>query len=140
MKSNLDIAAMLLRIAREDQQVFLLLAQQGDAFLRQAFFHAQQSVEKAIKAVLTAKGFATRKTHDLDELYGNLEVVGTSCPVDLDMLSQLAPYAALFRYDDTDIPRLDRTTASLIVSRVMEWAAVHVEGQQPNHPGKTDTP
>lgn len=127
MKSDRGSAEMLLRIAQEDQKVSLLLADQGSEFLRQTFFHAQQAVEKALKAVLASRGHPVRKTHDLMELYGSLESVGLSCPLALDELDQLSPYAAMFRYDDTDIPRLDMDVARATVTRIIEWAVARIE-------------
>ena len=127
MKSNRDNAEMLLRIAREDQETFLLIAQERSKLRRQTFFHAQQAVEKALKAVLVIHGVSVRKTHDLEELYGALETVGLACPLALDELVKLTPYAAMFRYDDTDIPKLDVAVAQQIVARVMEWAASEIK-------------
>ena len=34
------------------------------------FFHAQQAVEKALKAVMCLRGLEYRRTHDLEELAG----------------------------------------------------------------------
>jgi hypothetical protein len=70
---------------------------------------------------------AVRKTRDLEELYGNLESSGLSCPLALDELVQLAPYAAMFRYDYTDIPRLDIAVACTTVARTLEWATTQIE-------------
>ena len=131
MRSNRDNAEMLLRIAREDQETFLLIAEERTKLRRQTFFHAQQAVEKALKAVLVVHEISVRKTHDLEELYGNVESAGLLCPLALDELVQLMPYAAMFRYDDTDIPKLDIAVARLIVSRMLEWAASEIEGQLP---------
>ncbi len=128
MKGNRKNAEMLLRIAREDQRAFLHMAQLGSELPRQTFFQAQQAVEKALKAVLTNRSIPIRKTHDLEELYGSLESAGCRCPVALDELVQLTPYAALFRYDDTDIARLDVEVARGIVNRALDWATTEIEG------------
>lgn len=127
MRNDRQNARMLLRIARTDERTFLLLGQQGNELLRQACFHAQQAVEKALKAVLAVYGIPVRKTHDLEEIYGNFQSPGVVCPIDLDELVQLTPYAALFRYDDTDIPQLDLTVARSVVARTLEWATSQIE-------------
>lgn len=129
MRNDRNDAEMLLRIAGEDYEAFLLLAQGSDRLRRQTLFHAQQAAEKALKAVLAIHGSAVRKTHDFEELYGTVESAGLLCPLALDELVQLTPYAAMFRYDDTDIPKLDVAVARLIVSRMLEWAAAEIEGR-----------
>lgn len=60
-------------------------------------FHAQQCVEKYLKALLTWHGLAFPKTHDLTEL---LALVPKTSPLDITMddLAELSPYAVESRY------------------------------------------
>lgn len=45
----------------------------GAGFFHMAAFHAQQSAEKAIKALVISRNFEFRKTHDLNALLSMLE-------------------------------------------------------------------
>ena len=67
-------------------------------FVRDALFHCQQAVEKAMKALLTWHDSAFRKTHNLEEL-GELciGIDGTLAPA-MEEVTPLTEYAARFRY------------------------------------------
>jgi HEPN domain-containing protein len=67
-------------------------------FVRDALFHCQQGVEKAMKAFLTWHDSAFRKTHNLEEL-GELliRINGTLAPA-VEDVTFLTEYAARFRY------------------------------------------
>jgi hypothetical protein len=54
MTPFIEEAHRLLRLAQRDLQTYRILAAHPDASLAATCFHAQQSVEKALKAVLTA--------------------------------------------------------------------------------------
>jgi HEPN domain-containing protein len=72
-------------------------------------FHAQQAVEKSLKAWIAAIGGTFGRVHDLSQLFAVLADLG--CEVgpfeDLDMLN---PFAIELRYEamETEEPRLDR--------------------------------
>jgi HEPN domain-containing protein len=67
-------------------------------FVRDALFHCQQVVEKAMKAFLTWHDRAFRKTHNLEEL-GELciRIDGTLASA-VEDVTPLTEYAARFRY------------------------------------------
>ena len=68
---------------------------------RGSAFHAQQAVEKALKAVLVANGREVPRIHDLLSLIHRLPpVAGLPATADLDVLSD---YAVDSRYPD-DMP------------------------------------
>ncbi|MFH0342052.1 MAG: HEPN domain-containing protein [Chromatiales bacterium] len=75
-----DEAKRLLRIAGRDYQAFTILRNHPEAELAPTCFHAQQAVEKALKAVLTIKHIDFRRTHDLEELANLLADVGIALP------------------------------------------------------------
>lgn len=56
MSPEREQAALLLRKAREDQAVIAKLADDPQIADSAVGFHAQQAVEKALKAVLAARG------------------------------------------------------------------------------------
>ena len=74
-------------------------------------FHAQQAVEKVLKALLIRHQVKFRKTHDLGEL---LELAGPIAPgVDRELaeIRPLTPYAVDVRYPSEE-PGLDREEAA----------------------------
>lgn len=127
MTPALEEALRLLRIAQGDRDAFLVLKDSPHIRLPVACFHAQQAVEKALKAVLTVKGIPFRRTHELSELAQWVSDCGISPPVSQDQLDALNPYAVVFRYDDTEIETLSRDEALDIVNGVLEWAECIVQ-------------
>jgi len=68
-------------------------------------FHAQQTVEKSMKALLSYFGIKYRKIHDLGELLALLKEKDNNSPQIFHGLLDLTDYAVMFRYDDyTDSP------------------------------------
>lgn len=87
-------------------------------------FHAQQAVEKALKAWLACLGRPYPLRHDLGELLAALEDAGEGV-ADLWMLTDLTPFAVQLRYDDPDPGSpLDRRAAlrdvTTLIARVEE--------------------
>ena len=65
-----------------------------------AVYHCQQAAEKAIKALLSAKGIPFPKSHDLTALLTlAIDAVPTLCRL-AEAAAVLTPYATLFRYPD----------------------------------------
>lgn len=62
-------------------------------------FHAQQTVEKSLKAWLSAAGIAYSRIHDLDELFLLLEKNGQHVPSHFKNLTDLTDFAVQFRYE-----------------------------------------
>lgn len=69
MKQPIDLARRFLALADQDIKTFLLLIENDEIADSQIGFHAQQAVEKCLKAVLVLHEVEFRKTHDLDELF-----------------------------------------------------------------------
>jgi len=85
-------------------------------------FHAQQAVEKAIKAFLTSSGIDYPFTHDLELLAALADHAGTSLPVELDDVPRLTPYAASLRYGEIAPGIVDRPTAVRWAQSAVAWA------------------
>lgn len=126
MDKSHDLARLLVEKASEDQ--FALDALIGAAAPEAIIgFHAQQAVEKLVKAVLTAMGVYYARTHDLEHLLGLLKEAGVGLPPDAGEFYVLTPYAAEFRYDrvppepQTGGP-FDQTWAAECVRRTRQWA------------------
>jgi len=90
-------------------------------------FHAQQAVEKWLKAMLAARGVQYRPIHDLDRLIELLETEGAEVSLDRDRLSVLTQYAVPLRYDELlDAESLEREELVALVDEVGEWVAGHL--------------
>lgn len=61
-------------------------------------FHAQQAVEKALKAVCVARRVPFRKTHDLGELLETIEAFAPAFASEWQHLDALTDYAVAARY------------------------------------------
>ena len=115
-------AALLLRKGREDETVVAKLiddAQIADAVIG---FHAQQAVEKALKAILVAHGHSFPWTHDLRHLLERLDAAGIAVPEGAREVRWLSPWAVEFRYGETIDEALDRAGALSLVREVLSWA------------------
>ena len=69
MNAGPEAVAAWLRLAMEDLRAARLLLRATPPALTAACFHAQQCVEKALKAMLTFHGIEPPKTHDLRRLF-----------------------------------------------------------------------
>jgi len=67
-------------------------------FCGDAMFHAQQAVEKALKAFLAWHESPFRKTHDLRELFSACYLADPSLASLGERAEGLTPYAWVFRY------------------------------------------
>ena len=71
-----------------------------DSFSDEIFgFHAQQAVEKALKAWLSATGIKYPKIHDLEQLVELLKTNNVAMPVAFADLADLTDYSVIFRYE-----------------------------------------
>jgi HEPN domain-containing protein len=67
-------------------------------------FHAQQAIEKALKALLVADHVDFPRTHDLEELLTIIQRAGRRWPPVLDNVKELTPMAVQTRYPGFDDP------------------------------------
>ncbi len=87
-------------------------------------FHAQQAIEKMLKAALTNSAIRYGRTHDLGSLLDLLRQNNFSFPSDFVEIQQLTPFGAFFRYADLPIqpqPPFNRAWALDMVRRVRTW-------------------
>lgn len=120
-------AAMLDTKAAEDEYTLRMLNADADAPDAPLGFHAQQAVEKLMKAVLCKRRVPFPKTHDLAHLVKLLEDYGIDHPAVLAESIWLTAYAADLRYesahfDPEDLNPLDRPATLALVEAVREWA------------------
>lgn len=118
-----DVSAALFRKAEEDATAVRELVDNDNVADAIVGFHAQQAVEKWLKAVLAARGVGFERTHDLDRLIELVESDGLVLPVAIDQLSVLSEYAVPFRYDDPiEAEPLNRREVLADVQAVGAWA------------------
>ncbi len=116
------LAETFLLAAGRDEQAFRKLADDPTLHDSLAGFHAQQAVEKALKAVLANAGVSFRRTHDIAELLDVIEDAGLAAPPHADDLDELNPYAVEMRYGLIEPDGLDRTVTACQVKDVIHWA------------------
>jgi HEPN domain-containing protein len=117
-----DLPRVLLDLARDDDfAARSLLPVEGvaDAILG---FHAQQAVEKSLKAVLASADVQFPYTHDLDGLIELCRGHGLKVPDALEDADQLSPYGVRMRYGASHDTRLDRDQALGWSAAAVEWA------------------
>ena len=96
---RLKLASTSLMKARQDLTVLEKLVNDEEVAYEIIGFHAQQVVEKSIKAILIWKEIKFRKTHDLSELIDLCVDEGIEIPNEFIDLDELTPFAVEFRYD-----------------------------------------
>ncbi len=125
MTAFIDEAHRLLRLAARDHQAFAILAQ-ANADMAITCFHAQQAVEKSLKAVLTMRQVSFPRTHNLEELANLVADQGDALPLPPREFRRLNPFAVQFRYDDQVIALLTVEEAGQIAALAFDWATALV--------------
>ena len=122
-----ELAAGLLARARDDAAAVgavIDVAGVTDAIVG---FHAQQSVEKSIKAVLASREQSFPLTHDLEGLLERCAELGVEVPADLDRnAGLLTPYAVRHRYGGQPPDLFDRQSALSLAKLAVEWATAQL--------------
>ena len=127
MKHPIDLARRFLAVADRDIKTLHLLIAASESDDQAIGFHAQQAIEKCLKAVLSAYQIPFRKTHDLVELLDLLRDKGRTLPPNADSLDTLNPFAVTLRYDLFETEAVDRDWISKAVTDVRAWAETEVE-------------
>jgi HEPN domain-containing protein len=83
-------------------------------------FHAQQAVEKALKAAIASRDEEFPFTHDLGLLMQLCQDAGLELPADLAEADRLTPYAATVRYGLGD-------PGAIATQDALRWAALAIE-------------
>jgi HEPN domain-containing protein len=119
-------AGRLLEAADADLRAARVLAPDAAQANEVVGFHAQQPVEKAIKAVLVPSGVDIPYTHDLSFL---LDIVGQNsigAPEAVVEADWLTPWAMAARYGASHVS-LDRETAVAVAAEAVDWATIAVD-------------
>jgi HEPN domain-containing protein len=94
-----DRPEVLLRKARQDELVLERLLDDQEVDDDTLGFHAQQAVEKMLKAVLASRGVEYPRTHNLRVLIELLAQGGVQLPEALSEITRLTQFGTTFRYD-----------------------------------------
>lgn len=118
-----DQITQFLRKAEADEAAMRLLAAAPRADVAIIGFHAQQAVEKRLKALLCFRKVAFPRTHDIQTLIDGLFRSGITVPAEIEAAVELTPFAVTMRYDDvadeSDLPEIGRLLA--LTAAVREW-------------------
>jgi HEPN domain-containing protein len=132
-----DLAALLSRKAGNDATAAREFADNSDISDEIIGFHAQQAVEKWLKAVMASLGLPQQRTHDIDRLSTVLEENDVRLPVVRSRLAELTDFAVPLRYEDLlDAEPLDRGATVALVDVVGKWAADQIAF--PSEPGEPE--
>jgi HEPN domain-containing protein len=84
-----ELAALLSRKASDDATAVREFAGNPEISDEIIGFHAQQAVEKWLKALMASRGIAQQRTHDIDQLARELEAKGVELPFPRPSLAEL---------------------------------------------------
>jgi len=116
-------AAVLARKAEDDARAMQLLALNEEISDEIIGFHAQQAVEKWLKAVLGSREVEFEYTHDLHRLVAEVVAAVGQFPFDVPEVVALTEHAVPLRYDEIlDTEPLDRGATVTLVDEVGRWA------------------
>ena len=118
----LDLAKAFLEKGREDEVLLERII--ADEVVADALFgfHAQQAVEKYLKAVLAIDQEKPARTHALAVLADQCRDAGHALPERLGAISDLSRFTVQERYPLAVTPPIERAGALDLVARVRAWA------------------
>jgi HEPN domain-containing protein len=117
-------AQVFARKAETDAKALRRLASDPEIDDEPVGFHAQQAIEKWLKAVLVFNGVRFKWRHDLGRLVELLAEGDLGRPPGADWLDELTIYAVPMRYDELlDVEPLDRDSVVALVAAVGTWAS-----------------
>lgn len=108
---EIQFARSLARKAGEDLDALVVLHERGGIADAVIGFHAQQAVEKSLKALIVQRGGELRRTHDLRFLVEQAADLGIELPEQVNSSAWLTPWAVELRYDEYLEESLDRDRA-----------------------------
>ncbi|MGN6585947.1 MAG: HEPN domain-containing protein [Solirubrobacterales bacterium] len=121
MNAAPDLPGDLLSLAREDLASAEALDREERVSDAPVGFHAQQAVEKALKAAIANRNKEFPFTHDIGLLMQLCQDAGLELPADLAEADRLTPYAAAVRYGLGDPGAVATQEALLWAERAIEW-------------------
>lgn len=126
-----DLAAELLARAIDDDAAIQALLDVGSVTDSIIGFHAQQAVEKSLKAVMAWHEVEFPFSHDLGRLMRECESAGLALPASLAGADRLTPYAARLRYGFETAADVTRAEGATWASAAVAWARGVVRANPP---------
>jgi HEPN domain-containing protein len=120
MSASPNLPGDLLALAREDLAAAEALDRAERVSDAPVGFHAQQAVEKALKAAIANRDSDFPFTHDIGLLMQLCQDAELDLPADLSEADRLTPYAAAIRYGLGD-------PGAVPTSDALHWAALAIE-------------
>jgi len=117
-----ELALLLVRKAEGDEGLLDKLLDDQDVLDDILGFHAEQAVEKRLKAVLAFHEVDYDRTHSISYLTSLLEHHGIDPPDGREQIEELTPWAVAARYESTFEEVLDRAAVKEQVSVVRDWS------------------
>jgi len=105
-----------------------------DSLYSDLCFHAQQAVEKSLKAVLIHFGIEFKKVHHIGYLVNMLpQEVFATLPVKAEVLSELTSYAVMFRYPGSYEDAVEEDLRQVVSQArlMLDWAQALVSQPLP---------
>jgi len=126
---DLEHARLMLRLAQDDLTAMEVLKTSQRISLSIFGFHAQQAVEKALKAWLSLLDVAYPRIHLLHEFLNLLEDHGATTAGRFRQLQDLTPFAVQFRYEEYSLSEvnLDRREVTRQVSDLIAHVDVLIQ-------------
>lgn len=121
-RSGDDLAELLMEKAAGDEKILFRLIDDDDIPDDGLGFHAQQAVEKMVKAVLAHNEVTYERTHNIAYLLKLLDVAEIAKPDGADDLPNLSPWAAELRYERQPEAVPDRGQMRTLVEQTRAWA------------------
>lgn len=121
-----------LSLAYDDREACIALSKIENIKSHIICFHAQQAIEKALKAVIMIKNQPLTRTHDLTECAYQVEELGLHLPVSIETIGLLTPYAVIGRYGGIEDDIVPIEEAIEMMNIILEWAS-DVIGSLENH-------
>jgi HEPN domain-containing protein len=125
--ASIDLARRLVGLAGDDEFVARSLLPIEGVTDVGIGFHAQQAVEKALKAVLAANSIEFPFVHDLASLSRLCEKSGIEVPSTLAGVEDLTPFAVIERYGWEGPGSLDRDQALRWAAAAVAWARQQIQ-------------
>lgn len=131
MADQRDLAEQLLGLAADEEAALRAMVDVPAVTDAIVGFHAQQTVEKALKSVLAAHGVDFPFTHDLRALMDLCDSAGFPVPSVLADARRLTPYAVAQRYGTSDPGDIARAAAVTWAADAIAWARPLIERSGP---------
>jgi HEPN domain-containing protein len=133
---EIEAADLFLEKAASDVAAARLLAADACQADDVVGFHAQQAVEKALKAVVAVRSLEIPRSHDIGLLLRLLDPDRSELPGEIREADWLNPWAVTMRYDEPS-SEFDRARALRLAEKSLNWARGRVDAVRAGSGGES---